>query len=206
MAYTIIEPPINRPFREMTLREAKTYFRWFLAIMPERIAMLEQEIQASSEIEYQNWVADKTEDSLLVLGQWLAQNVETMPRPEEEKRIKEEELAQLPARLRPMYEVPDWVLTERTYSLITDIGMYLGETFRGNFSNIEWELFIKTKRWMDHHWPVLNGFGKREICNPLRIVNGFASGLQDGTRKGDGLYKLYEIWERYIDGSAPVDD
>ena len=98
--------------------------------------MLEREVRFGNEVDYQNWTADKTPDSLLVLGKWFSQNVATMERPEEEKKAKAEELARLSDKLRPMYEVPDWVLTERTFSLITDIGMYLGETFQANYSVI----------------------------------------------------------------------
>ena len=165
--------------------------------------MLEREVRFGNEVDYQNWTADKTPDSLLVLGKWFSQNVATMERPEEEKKAKAEELARLSDKLRPMYEVPDWVLTERTFSLITDIGMYLGETFQANYSVIKWDLFIKTKLWADHQWPVLRGFGRTDICNPLGLVHVLALGLVDGTRKAGGLHELYNIWVHHIDDNQP---
>lgn len=198
MEYLTIAPPIDKPFAEMTRKEAKAYFAWFLSIIPERLSILEQEVCSSNNEKYQNWVGDKTSDSLYILGDWFAQSIVTMPRPDGEERIRQEQLKELPAKYRELYQSPKWVLTEKTFSLITDIGIYLGETFRQNLTGIQWELYAETKSNAYYQWPVLTGSGKINICNPLALVHVIALGLLDKTNKPERLHELYNIWSVYV--------
>ncbi len=42
MKYQIIQPPFTLKFREMGKEELKEYYKWFMAVMPNRIAQLEK--------------------------------------------------------------------------------------------------------------------------------------------------------------------
>ena len=37
MKYQIIQPPFTLKFREMSKEELKEYYKWFMAVMPNRI-------------------------------------------------------------------------------------------------------------------------------------------------------------------------
>ncbi len=197
MIYSLIEEPIVKPFSEMTRKEAKIYFNWFVEQIPIRVSVLQQAVRSSSHPKFQEWVADKMPNSLIVLGEWLGQELTTRPLSAQDRELIARSLEQVPAKYRSIFSEPEQVFTDKSYSLIRDVGMYLGEVFRGQVPQLEWQLFNKSKKYADYHQPVLLGF--REIeCNTVNLVHVIALGLVDRTVEPSRLYEIYNYWIQQI--------
>lgn len=174
MQYEMSYPPFMKPAHEMTRKEADIYFNWYIDQIPERITGLQRAVRSTEgEAQFKSWVADLTPDSLLVLGQWFAGNIYTAPPSEEFKRKHLESLEKIPEKYRSMFSMPDFVFVDLTYSLICDLGMYLGETIRKRFPYVEWQLWTK-KRYVYSNKPVLGGFKNRVEYDPENGIHVFA--------------------------------
>lgn len=191
MNYKNIAPPFTLEFTEMTKKELRDHYNWFLSVIPDRIKILTEAVKTTRG--FKDWEADCTPESLDKLGEWFSNNVET------EKMTKEEK------EKRYYKNAPDWFrtvdvgdedLTIRTISLCHDIGMYLSQVFLKNIRGIEWYLHDKgTKRFVDYGQPVLKGFGKVPF-NPVRMCITLAYGLVDKSKASNRLRELYEIWKK----------
>jgi len=191
MEYKIIQPPFTLEFRTMSREVAKDYFDWFMEQIPIRIRILEQAVQSTGG--YENWQADYAPESLERLGQWFYEHVETRKRTKEEK---EEIYRKAPDWFRSV-EVQNWELTNRTFSLAMDIGMYLSQVFERNLAGLKWEMVTKPKNDANYQQPVLVGTGKREL-NPVWILVVYAYSLAKGKRGPEGLKELYDIWTNLL--------
>src|SRR5215469_2088930 len=128
--YITIQPPFTLKFSEMSKKELRAYFKWFQDVTPERIAQLASVVRSSPAFE--NWQPDFSPDSLNDLGEWFAGQIETRPRTKEEIDAFNEQ-APFPI------EISDSELTNRTFSLAVDIGMYLNQVFLKNHPLLRWE-------------------------------------------------------------------
>ncbi|MFB0537485.1 MAG: hypothetical protein ACETWR_21170 [Anaerolineae bacterium] len=191
MRYEIIQPPFTLDFRTMSRQEAIDYFNWFMEQIPVRIKVLEQAVQSTPG--YKDWKADYTPESLERLGRWFYEHVETRKRTKEER---EEIYSQAPAWFRSV-EIQDWNLTDRTFSLAMDIGMYLSRVFEKNVPELKWEMVKKPKNDADFQQPVLFGSGKLAF-NPVWIVVTYAYSLADNTHGPGRLRELYDIWAKLL--------
>jgi hypothetical protein len=194
MYYSLLVPPTSRPRRELTRKEAREYFEWFVDQIPRRIEILERAVKTSVDNQFESWSANKTPASLDVLGPWFARHVEKEPVSEEFKEDWSLELEKIEAKYRPIFDVPQWTLTNRTYSLIHDVGMYLGEVFREHSPILEWQLDTKYKRSVDYQEPVLAAPGMDYGINPVRLVHVIALGFTDGTKPPSALHKVFDTW------------
>ena len=172
--YNLIQPPSMKPTHEMMRKEADIFFRWYIDQIPERITGLQRAVRSTEgDTLFQGWEADLSPDSLLVLGQWFAGNVYTAPPSEAFKKKRLESLEKIPEKYRSMFSMPDFVFVDLTYSLICDLGMYLGETIRKRFPYVEWQLWTK-KRYVYSNKPVLVGFKNRVEYDPENGIHVFA--------------------------------
>ena len=188
MEYDVIQPPFTLEFRTMSTEEATNYFNWFMGQIPIRIKVLEQAVQSTAG--YEDWQADYTPASLEKLGQWFCEHVETRKRTEDEK---EAIYSKAPEWFRSV-EIEDWELTNRTFSLAIDIGMYLSCVLEKNVPGLKWELVRKPKNDVDFQQPVLVGTGKL-VFNPVRMLVIYAYSLADNTRGPEGLKELFDTWQ-----------
>jgi len=189
MPYSIIQPPFTLKFREMSKQELKDYFRWFFDVLPQRIDELGRAVNGTPG--YETWQPDQTAASLNVLGEWFAAHVETRPRrPEEIQKIADS--CSFPI------EIPSEELTNRTFSLAMDIGMYLSQVFVKNHPTLQWDHPLKgSKKYIDYGQPVLIGFGAMPF-NPVHMMVTLAYGLMDKTKTGERLRGIYDYWEKLI--------
>lgn len=192
MQYEMSYPPFMKPAHEMTRKEADIYFRWYIEQMPERITVLQRAVRSTEgDAQFKNWEGDLTPDSLLVLGQWFAGNIYTAPPSEEFKRKHLESLEKIPEKYRSMFSMPDFVFVDLTYSLICDLGMYLGETIRKRFPYVEWRLWTK-KRYVYSNQPVLVGFKNRVEYDPENGIHVFALKLVEKHGQPPHLRDLFD--------------
>ncbi|MBM3257444.1 MAG: hypothetical protein FJY98_03950 [Candidatus Liptonbacteria bacterium] len=188
MAYTTIKPPFSLKYREMSRHELNAYFQWFCDIMPTRIGMLEEVVTQTPGFE--TWVADQTPQSLDILGTWFLGQVETRPRTVGEQQ-------DLATRSPYPIDIPDAELTNSTFSLAMDIGMYFSQVLRRTHPSLKWEQPLKDKKFADYGQPVLVGFGLVPL-NPVRIAVTLAYGFAAKKHSGSRLRELFEYWSSRV--------
>ncbi len=191
MEYEVIQPPFTLKFRIMSKVEANRYFNWFMTQIPIRVAVLEQAVQSATSFE--SWRADYTLESLEKLGLWFYKNLETRKRSSEEK---EEIYSKAPDWFRNV-DVEDWELTNRSFSLAIDIGMYLSQVFAKNIPDLKWVLVKKPKNDINYHQPVLKGTGKLAF-NPVQVMVTLAYGFARRNKSPERLKEIYDIWANLL--------
>jgi len=186
MPYAIIQPPFTLKFREMPKPELKSYYAWFMQVLPERVAGLEQAVREAPS--HGAWRADLTPDSLIPLGEWFASQVEVRKR-------TQEELDEIKAGLTFPIEVSEEELTNRTFSIAMDVGMYFSQVILKNLPGTKWDQLLKNRRDAEYGQPVLMGFGVVPL-NPVRIATVIAYGISSHTKTGANLRAAYDTWAR----------
>jgi hypothetical protein len=191
MEYQIIQPQVRLDFQVMTRKEANDYFRWFMEQIPTRMEILTRAVRSTRG--YENWQTDFTVNSLDKLGQWFCEQVETRDRTTQEK---EDIYSKAPAWFRNV-NVESWELSNQTFSLAVDIGMYLGSMIEKNHEGIKWIMVTRPKNDVDYQQPVLVGKSNL-VLNPVRIVIVYAYSIPDKTRGPEGLREIYQIWTHVL--------
>jgi hypothetical protein len=184
MTYTIIQPPFTLRFREMSKPELKSYYSWFMQVLPERIAGLEAAVRESPA--YVSWRADFSPDSLATLGAWFAAQVEARPR-------TPEELDEVTSRLSFPIDVPGEELTNRSFSLAMDVGMYFSQVIIKNLSGTKWDQPLRNEKFADYGQPVIMGFGTVPL-NPVRVM--VTNAYKAASKEQVDLRKLYDTWAK----------
>lgn len=188
MTYATIQPPFTLKFREMSKKEIKEYFAWFHNVLPRRLDELANAVNQTPGFEA--WVADFTPASLDQLGEWFTTQVETRLR-------TKDELEEIRDRSFISIDIPTEELTNRTFSLAMDVGMYLSQVFLKTHPTLQWEQQTGNKKYADYGQPVLVGFGPVPL-NPVRLLVTLAYGVANKKKTGKRLRELYEIWAKMI--------
>lgn len=192
MSYTIIQPPFTLKLREMPKKELHRYFHWFMDVLPQRVNALAGAVKQTPGFE--TWEPDCTPASLDTLGQWFAGQVETRHR-------TQEELQTIQSRQPLPIDVPSEELTNRTFSLAMDIGMYFSQVLLKSYPFLKWEQPLGNKRFIEYGQPVLVKFSPGPL-NPVGIVVTFAYGLVSKKKTGEGLRNIYNIWSKLVQSSS----
>jgi hypothetical protein len=194
MTYQIIQPPFTLEFTKMSKDQLRAYDEWFRTQIPLRVRELTDAVRETAE--FSGWDADFTPESLGRLGEWLTNEIETRARTETEIR----ELA----RDNPYpIEIPEQTLTNRSYSLAVDTGMYLSEVLLRNHRSLRWHQVLHDKRSANYGQPLLLGAGPVPL-NPVRVALAFAFGLVRGSASAEELRELFNIWtDMLIHGKPP---
>jgi hypothetical protein len=121
MTYSIIQPPFTLDFQNMSKKELKAYFNWIQQVLPQRLNELTLAVQQTPGFE--PWNADSSPESLDMLDHWFATQVEVRPRTPEEVQAIERHATHL------IVEVPKSELSDRTFSIALDVGLYLSQVF-----------------------------------------------------------------------------
>lgn len=189
MSYKIVQPPFTLRFSEMAKKELLAYRTWFHDVMAERVSELQEAVRSTPGFEC--WVADETPKSLDQLGEWFGGQVET-------RRRTEEELAEIHSNMSFPIDIGMDELTNRTFSLAMDIGMYLGKVVVKNLEGTRWDQLLKSKNAEEYGQPVIVGFGSIPM-NPVHLVVTLAYGIASGNKTGERLRELYTIWSKLRD-------
>jgi hypothetical protein len=172
----------------MSKQELKDYYRWFMDALPKGINELAEAVRQTPGFE--TWQPDCTPASLDTLGEWFAVQVE-------KREQTEEEIQKIKARLTFPMEIPREELTDRTFSLAVDIGMYFSQVLLKNHPSLRWNQPFGGKLHIDYGQPVLAGFGAMAF-NPVHMMTVLAHGLADKKRTGEGLREIYDIWSKKV--------
>jgi hypothetical protein len=188
MPYTVIHPPFTLKFREMPKKELRRYYEWFMDVLPLRVNELANAVKQTPGFEA--WESDCTPTSLDRLGEWFASQVETRNRTQSEfQTIQNRQIFQI--------DVPSEELTNRTFSLAMDIGMYFSQVLLKNHPSLKWEQPLKNKKFIDYGQPVLVKFSPGPF-NPAGMMVTFAYGLISKKKTGEGLRNIYNIWSKLV--------
>jgi len=186
MPYQVIQPPFTLKFREMSKQQLLDYAAWFRSSLDERTSQLEGAVRATPGFE--SWAATFTPESLEKLGSWFAGAVATRAR-------APEEMAELKLQGDLGMSPPDVDLTDRSFSLAMDVGMYLARTFEGTHPGVVWKQYLDNRNFADYGQPVLNGFGPVPL-NPVRIAVTLAYGLASKKQTGKRLREIFDYWSK----------
>lgn len=189
MTYVLIDLPLSKPFREMTKAECRSYFQWFTKQIETRIGILESEVNSAT-----GWRADYSPQSLATLQSWFALQVGRRPLTDRERQIVEQ------ADVDPLLAV-DSLLTELSYSLCTDIGMYFGETIIRVASKGKWDLELGSRNNLDYGKPIITGLLPGPI-NPVDVVETVAHAVTRGKTNPKSLRQLCENWKSIATGDT----
>jgi hypothetical protein len=182
--YAVINPPFSLEFREMPRKELREFFRWYMDQIPRRIDELTRVVKGSPG--FDGWEPDLTPDSLDSLGVWFASHVETRERtPEEMRKIRES--------LTFPIKIGNWELTNRTFSLAIDIGMYFSQVLIKAKPSFQWQQPLGGKRFVYYGWPVLKG-ETRSVLSPTHMGITVAYSMAEKEDKGDGLRRYFNTW------------
>ncbi len=186
--YQIIQPPFPNRFRDMSKSQAKEYFLWFQEQIPIRIVELSNFVKSFSE--YSNWDPNLQCFSLNPLGKWFFGQVQVRKR----SRAEIDTIyAGAVDWFRNNFEIPDWDLTDVTFSLSIDIGMYLGRIVEQENQNVAWKISSMPKSNINYQQPVLVGSGKVEF-NPVYVVTTLAYSIANQNKGPERLRELFDIW------------
>jgi hypothetical protein len=192
MIFTINYTTDPAGFWAMSPKDLADFYQWFMGIMPTCLQELNKAVKQTPG--YENWQPDASIESLGVLGDWLATQVEIRKLTDAEiHRVKDQLDSKFPI------EIQDWVLTDATQAMTVRVGMYYGQVALKNRPSTRWEqqkLHRKTKM-ADHGQPVLTAPGAVPI-NPVRVAQSVAYGIADGSKTGKRLREAYEYWAKSV--------
>ena len=190
-----MQPPFTLKFRDMSDDDLRDYRRWLFESMPPRLVELQGAV--NSDPNFRTWKPDHSRASIEALGQWLSHQVETRARTAEEiDRIKGSAAFD--------FSVPAEELTNRTFSLAMDAGMYFGEALRSQYPHLKWDQPLKNKKFADFGQVVLVGFGRASL-NPVRILVTYCYGIASGKQIPKRLDEVYGYWSSLahaVEGAA----
>jgi len=159
VSYEIIDPPFSLVFKELSRKELRGYFDWFLAVIPERIQILADAVRATPG--YEHWSPEYSPASLEGLGEWFSNQIQTRLRTEVEM-----EMIRSRSKHASYFSADE--LTDTTISLAFDLAMYIAQVFLKNHPSLRWSQELGSKRNVFYGQPVLIGFSRRYY--PLRFT------------------------------------
>ena len=115
----------------------KPYEDWFLENKDYRIKTLENYIRTFAGFE--NLQMDFSINSLAEIEKWLETSIKSEVMPEEEYR-------QLRSAYPPEINIEKWDLTDLSYSILYDVGVYFGESIIHQFPNLKWMQYLSTSK------------------------------------------------------------
>jgi hypothetical protein len=186
--YQVIQLPLRPAFRELSVRDIRRYFNWFLSEIPNRISILERTVVCV--FPDAMWTADFTRESLVTLGAFFETCVEQRPR-------SDEEISAIVRQSKYPIEIPTYELTDATFSLAMDIGMYLGEMFRrSSTAQLDWGVELKGKRSANYGRPAIIREGL--VINPVWLMIVLAYGIAGHGTSGGRLIEIFDFWQGMV--------
>jgi hypothetical protein len=91
--------------------------------------------------------------------------------------------------------MPRNTLTEESYSIAFDVGIYLAKTLIARHPSLTWTQDFKSRRNVDFGQPLLTSFGPLQL-NPIRVAVNIAQGLAHKRRPASRFREVYEEWSR----------
>jgi hypothetical protein len=173
--YDVFDPEVDGPLQKASRAQARRHFDRLMAEKPERKAQLAALMQRNS-----GPALGDDDAAIAALEHWFREQVEADP-------------------AQPHRLVPEW------YSVVTDMGLHLGDVAIARSPNLRWELYVWGARNVNYQRPVLMGF---ETPDPKYNVD-LAAGLAGlGLRQAQGMAledeELVPMLRRIADAAVGV--
>ena len=192
----------DKPFQEMTKKEADAYYEWFLSKIDERSDYLREIVSEALNIQIEQ--LDFTLDSTLLIWKWFLKEAKLDKTPESElDKIRKGLLGQPQSFIDNMVERARVELSIRTEYILRDIGMYIGKMFISNYESLKWTIKYKPKSYIYVNVPIIVGFvdDKPEYpkpfhpdLEPIDLARTPAMKIFYGTQKENDLYERCRKW------------
>ena len=198
--------PINKPFSELSSREAKEYFDWFVGNVDGRSEYIRGKVSFGLDISLD--LLDYSADSLIYIWRWFLKIAECNKTPKSViDRMRKELLAQGEG-----IEFVDSVVSENSMELsvfsryvIRDIGMYVGKMFVTNYNTLWWDYHTDTEKDMFANIPQVFGFINtaytppfKERFDPIHYTEMQASKILYNTQQESDLRDMYLLWAKCV--------
>lgn len=202
--YDVLIPPLSKRIEDLTPKETKIFFEWYIGQIPKRVEYLASYVAGQLNIDSHQ--IDYSPESLILVWKWFLGIAQTERTPKERIEGLCNLYVDLPITLR------DYILNEsreqfslQTEYILRDIGMYLGEVFVKNSQCIHWGYYTKPKTDFYVNTPLLLGFEDNRFeppfkmtFEPIHMVGVQAANIWDKTQKNTDLFELYQKWLSWI--------
>ena len=198
VGYDFLFPPLGLDFYNMTPKQARENFEWFISVIPERMEYFRN--RCASDLSITVELLDYSAESLKLVWRWFLKTARMEKTPKAEmKKMKEA------AKIFGESFVNGEQFTVSTQFIMRDIGIYIGQSYVLNYPQLHWHYYTKPKSEMNAKQPVIAGFYVKDHItegdvniNPMGFVNGAASNFFDNTQKVTDVYDLYMHWVKWI--------
>jgi hypothetical protein len=196
--YDLLVPPLGLDFYNMTPKQAKENFEWFISKMPERMEYFRS--RCASDLNIPEETLNYSPESLILVWRWFLQTARMEKTPQEElERMKEG------AKVFGDSFINWEQFTVATKFIMRDIGMYVGQCYVLNYPILYWHYHTKPKNGVDAKQPLIYGFvveymGKTgdAFLNPIRVAEGAAANFYYKTQKETDVYDMFVKWAKNI--------
>lgn len=161
----------------------KTYEIWFFENKDYRIKTLENYIRTFAGFE--SLQMDFSINSLSEIEKWLETNIKTEP-------ISEDEFERLRSIYPPEIGIEKWDLTDVSYSILYDVGVYFGELVIHHFPNLKWMQYISASKLnVNLGHMVIQTKYKNCPMNPIWLIRILGFKLIEKKGNGNLLIELF---------------
>lgn len=189
----ILKTPLTGDYANLTNKEAKAYFAWFLEIMPKRIDYMLS--VCSAEMGIPIYELRMFPDGFLPIWKWFRTKQTLRNSTAEELSAMKQEFGYLGESW-----VPKQVLDDATEKLHFDIGMFFGDQFVRHYpDDLRWDYCIKPKNYIFVKAPCIWGFKKyinkhgeidSNFVEPVHLVGSESRQIFRDEMKDDALLRL----------------
>jgi len=204
--YLPLPVPIDKPFADLSKKEAKDYFAWFVSHLDERCGYLRGKVSSGLGIPANR--VDYSLDSLKLVWKWFLQVAEVSKTPKDVLRALEKSMAGQPKSfIEHMIKQSSEELSVFTEYVLRDIGMYIGKLFLTNYPCLRWTIKHTPKSYVHVNVPLIVGFVDDDESypepfhpemEPIDLARTPAMNLFAKTQKEDDLFDWCMKWVQWI--------
>lgn len=196
--YDLLVPPLGIDYTNMTSKQAKDSFEWFISKIPERMNYFRNRCAQDLNIPVEK--LGYTTESLVFVWKWFINTARMEKTPKEELEKMQEA-----AKIFGESFINREQFTVATKFIMRDIGMYLGECYVLNYPNLYWTYKTKPKSSVTVNQPLIAGFrasymGKEGdiFFPPIHMVGVQAAKIYDQSQNVQDLYDIFVKWAKSI--------
>lgn len=195
--YEIVRLPFSQPIEELSRKEARLFFYWFLEHRQERLQQLQNAIDSGRTFPF---VLDFDPGKLDLLGVWLDRHTTTEPLSEELREKYRGQIGQLNSPLSSLADklVSQPHMSEETYSLSFDLGIYFGEMLLRLFPTSEWIFPRRSPSDVAYNYPALRAGSSKRYCSPSLIARVIGSISAERRESYKELPRIFQVWQEYF--------
>jgi hypothetical protein len=207
----MVAPFPVKPFDQMTKKEAKQYFDWYVGQMDVRIGLLKGIYKDSGG----EGELDETPESLTPLWNWFTKRVRARPMTERDfdyereqarlvaaaARSKGAQVSEAQIKVAEQFFVEQAKhsgvrLSEETEALCVDVAFYLVKALMNNYPTVHWRIGTG-KRYVYYNQPILRLHPDRNYeCKLSDSIAIAAMGLLEGRKEADCFLQDYRALEK----------